>query len=72
MDQDYEITTILDKRSQTMLRIRRLGLSKAGNYMVKAFNEKMTQTENFTLIIRAKPKVQMSVVNQQDLYQVNH
>ena len=55
-----------------MLRIKRLGLSKAGNYMVKAFNEKITQSENFTLVIRSKPKVQISVVNQQDLYQVIH
>ena len=70
MDQDYEITTVIDKRSQTMLKIKNLGLSKSGNFMVKAFNEKMTQTENFTLIIKSKPKVQMSVSTQKDLYQV--
>jgi len=53
-----------------MLRIKRLGLSKAGNYMVKVYSDTQSKTENFTLVVRSKPKVQVSIANPQDLYQV--
>ena len=72
IDQDFEIQTQMGRKAQTMLRIKKMGLSKAGNYMVKVFSDTIEKTENFTLIVRSKPKVQISVVNPQDLYQVKH
>ena len=70
LDQDYEIHTQMGRKAQTMLRIKTMGLSKAGNYMVKVFSETITKTENFTLVVRSKPKAHMSIKNPQDLYQV--
>ena len=70
LDQDYEIQTQIGRKAQTMLRIKRLGLSKAGNYMVKVSSDTQSKTENFTLIVRSKPKTQISITNPQDLYQV--
>ena len=49
-----------------------MGLNKGGNYMVKVFSDTIEKTENFTLVVKSKPKVQISAVNPQDLYQVKN
>jgi hypothetical protein len=74
-EQDFEIQTHQDDRSpdvfRTVLKINRPGLSKAGDYMVKASNGQIMQTENFTLIVRSRPRVQISAEDQLPLFRVS-
>jgi hypothetical protein len=51
-----------------MLRVNKLQLSSAGTYTLKVSNGNLTQTENFTLIVRSEPTVKASVINSQGLY----
>ncbi len=59
---DYTIKTYLEREnSRTMLRVNKLKLSSAGSYTVKVTNGNLTKMENFTLIIRSPPSVDVSV-----------
>ena len=66
---DYTIKTYLERENaRTQLQINKLKLSNAGTYTVKVTNGVETKTENFTLILRKEPSVQMSVINPKGLY----
>ena len=68
---DYTIKTFLEREnSRTMLQINKMKLSNAGTYTVKVSNGVETKTENFTLILRSEPSVQVSVMNPKGLYSV--
>lgn len=70
---DYTIKTYLERENaRTMLRVNNLKLSNAGSYTVKVTNGELTKMENFTLIVRSAPVVEVSVLNPQGLYNKGH
>ena len=66
---DYTIKTYLEREnSRTLLRVNKPKLSNAGSFTVRVTNGNLTKMENFTLIVRSAPTVEVSVLNTQGLY----
>lgn len=70
---DYTVKNYLGREnSRTVLKINKPKLSNSGTYIVRITNGNITKQENFTLDVRAKPSVEVTVTNAQGLYQKGH